>query len=189
MYRHLFIVALAAATGQQRWKVDTLPWAPQLNNVPNSKGRAPLVTAASVLYVPFVGPGHPNQGVEVFAPTGRPLQRLLPHVPPDAMVVAPDGICYELGGDTLTALAPAGAVRWQRTSYADTLLIGQHGTVYAAGGDRLVAYSPGGRLLWSREMADQIDTLGERADGTVLAAGSAGLSAVSPTNHLLWHRT
>ena len=67
MYRHLFIVALAAATGQQRWKVDTLPWAPQLNNVPNSKGRAPLVTAASVLYVPFVGPGHPNQGVEVFA--------------------------------------------------------------------------------------------------------------------------
>jgi outer membrane protein assembly factor BamB len=86
MYRHLFIVALAETTGQQRWKVDTLPWAPQLNNVPNSKGRAPLVTAANVLYVPFLGPGHANAGVEMFAPTGRPLQRLLPHVPPHCLI-------------------------------------------------------------------------------------------------------
>lgn len=187
MYRHQFVVALMAPTGQPRWRVDTLPWAVLLGSVPNSKGSAPLVTSAGVLYMPFVGPS-PHHGVEVFSPTGQPIRHVLPQVIPTSLVAARDGTFYELGSDTLTAFSRRDTLLWQRHSYAGTLLIGRHGTLYAAGGNRLAAYSPAGHLLWQRELSHQVGTIGERADGVVLAAGAMNISAVDPSGKVLWHR-
>jgi outer membrane protein assembly factor BamB len=188
-YRHQFIIGLEAATGQQRWIVRSLPWAAGLgDSVPNSKGVAPLVTAANLLYVPFVGPA-PYRGIEVFGPTGRPLQRLLPDTAPGAMAAAPDGTLYALSGGKLTALAPAGGMRWQRPSFANAVLVGLHGTIYTADGTNGVgAYSLTGRLLWRCTTGDEVVSLAERADGTVMALGQTGLSAVSTAGHRRWRR-
>ncbi len=188
-YRHLFIIGLVAATGQQRWIAHSLPWASALGaDVPNSKGAAPLVTAANLLYVPFVGPS-PYHGIGVFGPTGQPLQHLFPHAPPTAMAAARDGTVYAISGNELVALAPDGAVRWQHPSYANAVLIGVQGTVYTADGTNGVgAYAPSGRLLWHCTTGDDVMSLAERADGTVLALGRTELSAVSPAGHRLWRR-
>ena len=188
-YRHLFIIGLVAATGQQRWIAHSLPWASALGaDVPNSKGAAPLVTAANLLYVPFVGPS-PYHGIGVFGPTGQPLQHLFPHAPPTAMAAARDGTVYAISGNELVALAPDGAVRWQHPSYANAVLIGMQGTIYTADGTNGVgAYAPSGRLLWHCTTGDDVMSLAERADGTVLALGRTELSAVSPAGHRLWRR-
>ncbi len=188
-YRHQFIIALAAATGQQRWIVHSLPWAAALGaDVPNSKGAAPLVTAANLLYVPFLGPS-PYHGIGVFGPTGQSLRRLGPPAVPTAMATAPDGTLYDSSGNELIALAPGGAVRWQRPSYANAILVGARGTVYTADGTNGVgAYASNGQLLWRRATGDEIMSLAERADGTVLALGRTGLSAISPAGRRAWRR-
>ncbi len=188
-YRHQFIIGLAAATGQQRWIVHSLPWAAALGaDVPNSKGAAPLVTAANLLYVPFLGPS-PYHGIGVFGPAGQSLPRLVLPAAPTAMAAAPDGIVYDISGNELVAHAPGGAVRWQRPSYANAVLIGARGTVYTADGTNGVgAYAPNGRLLWRCATGDEVLSLAARADGTVLALGRTGLSAVSPAGRLLWRR-
>ncbi len=191
-YRHQFIIALAAATGQQRWIVHSLPWAAALGaNVPNSKGAAPLVTAVNLLYVPFVGPS-PYHGIEVFGLAGQPLRRLTPPAVQPALIVmaaAPDGTLYDSLGSALVAYAPDGAVRWQRPIYATAVLVGARGAVYTAEGTNGVdAYAPDGRLLWRRATGDEVLSLAERADGTVLALGRTGLGAVSPAGRRLWRR-
>ncbi len=188
-YRHQFIIALTAAAGQRRWIVHSLPWATALGaDVPNSKGAAPLVTAANLLYVPFVGPS-PYYGIGVFGPTGQSLRRLVPPAVPTAMAAAPDGTVYDISGNELIAHAPDGAVRWQRTSYANAVMVGARGTVYTADGTNGVgAYTPDGRLLWRRATGDEVLGLAERADGTVLALGWTSLGAVSPDGRRLWRR-
>ncbi len=188
-YRHQFIIALAAATGQRRWIVHSLPWAAALGaDVPNSKGAAPLVTAANLLYVPFVGPS-PYHGIEVFGLAGQSLRRLAPPAAPTAMAAAFDGTLYVISDNALVAYAPGGAVRWQRPSYATAVLVSARGTVYTADGTNGVgAYAADGRLLWRRATGDQVISLAERADGTVLALGRAGLSAVSAAGRRLWRR-
>ncbi len=191
-YRHQFIIALAAATGQQRWIVHSLPWAAALGaDVPNSKGAAPLVTAANLLYVPFVGPS-PYHGVEVFGPAGQSLRHLAPPAVQPALLAvaaAPDGTLYDSLGSELVAYAPDGTVRWQRPIYATVVLVGARGTVYTAEGTNGVgAYAPDGRLLWRRATGDEVLSLAERADGTVLALGRTGLGAVSPAGRQLWRR-
>jgi len=188
-YRHQFIIGVVAATGQQRWIVHSLPWASALGaDVPNSKGAAPLVTAANLLYVPFLGPS-PYHSIGVFGPAGQSLPRLVLPAAPAAMAVAPDGTVYDLSGTELIAHAPGGAVRWQRPSYANAVLIGARRTIYSADGTNGVgAYAPSGRLLWHCTTGDEVIRLAERADGTVLALGRTGLSAVSPAGRRLWRR-
>jgi len=191
-YRHPFIIALAAATGQRRWIVHSLLWAAALGaDVPNSKGAAPLVTAANLLYVPFVGPS-PYHGIEVFGAAGQSLRRLAPPAAQPTMIVmaaAPDGTLYDSIGSELVAYAPGGAARWQRPIYATAVLVGARGTVYTAEGTNGVgAYAPDGQLLWRRATGDEVLSLAERADGTVLALGRTGLSAVSPAGRRLWRR-
>jgi len=188
-YRHQFIIGLVATTGQQRWIIHSLPWASALGaDVPNSKGAAPLVSAANLLYVPFLGPP-PYHGVGVFGPAGQSLPRLVLPAAPTAIAAAPDGTVYAISGNELVAYAPSGAVRWQRPSYANAVLIGAGGTIYTADGTNGVgASAPSGRLLWHRATGDDVMRLAERADGTVLALGRTGLSAVSPAGRHLWRR-
>lgn len=188
-YRHQFIIGVVATTGQQRWIIHSLPWASALGaDVPNSKGAAPLVTAANLLYVPFLGPS-PYHGIGVFGPAGQSLPRLVLPAAPAAMAVAPDGTVYDLSGTELIAHPPGGAVRWQRPSYANAVLIGARRTIYSADGTNGVgAYAPSGRLLWHCTTGDEVIRLAERADGTVLALGRTGLSAVSPAGRRLWRR-
>jgi hypothetical protein len=86
-----------------------------------SKGEAPLVTAANVLYVPFVSPVYrpgANNGVEVIAPTGVPLRRLLAGWS-GPLTVARDGTVYEIGGDSqghaaVLASRTDGVLWWRR---------------------------------------------------------------------------
>ncbi|HVC79949.1 MAG TPA: hypothetical protein VNL35_05525, partial [Chloroflexota bacterium] len=54
------IVALFAVSpqGKQVWAIRSLPWATVPESVPFSKGVSPIVTAANLLYVPFVGPSY-----------------------------------------------------------------------------------------------------------------------------------
>jgi len=188
-YRHQFIIGLVAATGQQRWIIHSLPWASALGaDVPNSKGAAPLVTVANLLYVPFLGPS-PYHGIGVFGPAGQSLPRLVLPAAPTAMAAAPDGTVYAISGNELVAHAPGGAVRWQRLSYANALMIGARGTIYSADGANGVgAYAPSGRLLWHCTTGNEVMSLAQRADGTVLALGRTGLSAVSSAGHRLWRR-
>jgi len=117
-YRHLFVVALSVASGATRWAVHALPWSALQGDVPNSKGLAPLVTAASVLYMPFAGPDRTNAGLEAFSPGGQPLRRLLPHIVPDAIAEARDGTIYALNSEGLVALTTRGTTRWTQTTMA-----------------------------------------------------------------------
>jgi outer membrane protein assembly factor BamB len=200
-------VLAIAPNGTQRWAIHALPWAPFVQgtfyapsgkpipmgrSVPLSKGVAPLVTPANVLYMPFVGPGASNAGVEDIAPTGRPLRRLLPNVEPSAIAWARDGTLYELGRQGLAALTPTGALRWEQpvgaTQFPGSVLVGSHGTIYASDGTAVVAFTPSGRLLWRRDSGAAVDVLAERVDGAVLAVNAAGLSAIAPQGTRLWHR-
>jgi hypothetical protein len=52
---HVAIFALSPR-GQRGWTIRALPWATVPQSVPFSKGDAPLITTAGLLYVPFVGP-------------------------------------------------------------------------------------------------------------------------------------
>ncbi len=105
------------------------------------------------------------------------------------MAAATDGTLYEVGGGTLSALTPAGVVRWQYPSFANAVAVGMSGTIYSADGTSGVgAYAPDGRRLWGRATGDEVVRLAERADGSVLALGSMGISAIDRTGHRLWRR-
>jgi len=192
-YRHLFVVALSAATGTTRWAVHALPWSSLQGDVPNSKGLVPLVTATGVLYMPFAGPDHMNAGLEAFSPGGQPLRRLLPYIVPDAIAEARDATIYALNSEGLVALTAQGTTRWTQTTMAmppfnatGTLMVGQRGTVYVAHGSAIVAYAPDGHPQWRRDLGSQVATLAERADGVVLAVGAGTIVAIAPTGRPLW---
>jgi outer membrane protein assembly factor BamB len=199
---HIAIFALSS-TGRRLWTIRSLPWSTMPQSVPFSKGVAPLVTAANVLYVPFVGPVYTpgqNDGVEVIAPTGVPLRRLLAGwVGPIA--VARDGTVYEVGGNqeytAVLATHADGGLWWHHPvayAQAGSVLISRQGTVYASdatwfGPDdvgAITAYSASGRLLWRR--AAGLAALAERADGMLLAADGSGVSALGPRGRRLWQR-
>lgn len=200
-------VLAIASTGSLRWAIHALPWAPSVTgtfysstgkpiamgrSVPLSKGVAPLVTPANTLYMPFVGPGASNAGVEVIAPTGRPLQRLLPNVEPDAIAWAQDGTLYELGHQGLAALTPTGKLRWDlpigAAQFPGSMLIGMHGQIYVGDGTAVSASTVSGHHLWRRDVGAVVGALAERADGVVLVVSAVGLTAVSPQGTLLWRR-
>jgi outer membrane protein assembly factor BamB len=202
---HMAIFALSR-TGRRLWTIRALPWAtmpPQ--GVPLSKGVAPLVTVANLLYVPFVGPViRPglNNGVEVVSPTGAPLRRLLAGWA-GPIAVARDGTVYEVGGDSqghtaVLATRTDGVLRWHHpVAYAQpgSVLIGRIGTVYASDGTgfgqtdvgEVNAYSASGRLLW-RLRTTGVAAMAERDDGTLLIADGSGVSAIGPRGTHLWHR-
>ena len=201
---HIAIFALSA-TGRRLWTIRSLPWASVPQSVPFSKGEAPLVTAANVLYVPFVGPVYrpgANNGVEVIAPTGVPLRRLLAGWS-GPLAVARDGTVYEIGGDsqghTAVLASRTDGVLWWRRPVAynqwGNVLVGRHGTVYVSAGmglgqtdaGEITAYSVSGFLRWRLRTAG-VAALAERADGTVLAADGSGVSALSSRARRLWHR-
>jgi len=192
LYRHLFVVALSAATGTTRWAVHALPWSALQGDVPNSKGLVPLVTATGVLYMPFAGPDHTNAGLEAFSPSGQPLRRLLPNAVPAASAEARDGTIYALDSKRLVALTARGITRWTQTTVAmpfnatGALMVGQRGTVYVADGAAVVAYAPDGHRQWRRDLGSQVVTLAERADGVVLAVGAGMVMAITPTGQPMW---
>lgn len=201
------VLALNTVTGARRWAVHALPWAAAINgtfyvqdrplvmgrSVPLSKGVAPLVTPDGTLYMPFVGPGSPNAGVEVITPRGQPLRRLAPNAEPSSIAWAPDGTLYEVGLRGLIALAPGGAQRWPRSpdvplDNLGALLVGANGTIYAGDGTAVVAYAPSGRRLWQHETGATVAALAERADGVVLVVNTAELLALSHQGTALWQR-
>lgn len=200
-------VLAITSSGAPRWAIHALPWAPSVGgtfyssagqpiamgqSVPLSKGVAPLVTPANTLYLPFVGPGASNAGVETIAPTGRPLRRLLPNVEPDAIAWAPDGTLYELDSQGLAALTPAGVLRWAlpigATRFPGSVLVGMQGRIYAGDGTGVVACTASGHQLWRRDIGVPVDALAERADGVVLVVSTVSLTAVSPQGAVLWRR-
>ena len=191
-------------TGRRLWTIRALPWAtmpPQ--SVPFSKLVPPLVSAANVLYVPFVGPAvqpGANLGVEVITPAGVPLRRLLAGWA-GTIAVARDGTVYEVGGDlqghtAVLASRTDGVLWWSHPVTYDqygAVLVGHQSTVYASDGTgfgqadagEIIAYSASGRLLWRLRTAG-VAALAERADGTVVAADGNGVSAISPRGRRLW---
>ena len=204
---HMAIVALSPA-GRPVWTLRSLPWATVPRSVPFSKGEAPLVTPANLLYMPFVGPVYrpgQNDGVEVVTASGLPLRRLLPGWS-GPIAVARDGVVYEVGGDSqghmaVLASQSDGRFLWSHAlAYEQwgSVLVGQDGTVYVSDGagagaadmglaaeGEVVAYTPLGRLLWRLHTAG-VATLAERGDGVVLIGDQTGLSAVSPRGRRLW---
>ncbi len=200
-------VLAIASTGSLRWAIHALPWAPSVGgafysstgkpiamgqSVPLSKGVAPLVTPADTLYMPFVGPGASNAGVEVIAPTGRPLRRLQPYAEPAAVAWAPDGTLYDRVPEGLAALTPAGVLRWElplsAAPFPGAVLVGGRARIYASAGTAVVACTAAGHQLWRRDIGAVVGTLAERADGVVLVVSAAGLTAVSPQGTVLWRR-
>ncbi|HZS91748.1 MAG TPA: PQQ-binding-like beta-propeller repeat protein [Chloroflexota bacterium] len=194
-----------ASQGRRVWTIRSLPWATVPRSVPFSKGVAPIVTAANVLYVPFVGPAYQrweNTGVEIVSPRGTPLRRLLAGFG-GAIAVAPGGTVYQLGYDyqghnEILATRTDGALLWHRgVSYGQSgsVVVGLHGTVYVsdAGGwgpgdvGEVAAFTPAGRRLWQLATRGGPAALAERADGTILAADGNGLTALSPRGRRLWH--
>jgi outer membrane protein assembly factor BamB len=193
---HMAIFALAP-TGRRLWTIRALPWAtmpPQ--SVPFSKGAAPLVTAANMLYVPFGGPAvqpGANLGVEVITPAGVPLRRLLAGWA-GTIAVARDGTVYEIGGDlqghtAVLASRTDDVLWWSHPVTYDqygAVLVGHQSTIYASDGTgfgqadagEIIAYSASGRLLWRLRTAG-VAALAERADGT-------GVSAISLRGRSLW---
>lgn len=189
--------------GQRVWTIRSLPWATVPRSVPFSKGVAPIVTAANLLYMPFVGPAYErwqNNGVEMVSPRGAPLRRLMAGFG-GTIAVAPDGIVYQLGYDyqgqtALLASRADGVLLWHHGvpyTQGGNVLVGRHGTVYAsdgtgwgtgAAGD-VVAYTPAGHLLWHLATSG-VAALAERGDGVVLAADGSELTAVSPRGARLW---
>lgn len=202
---HMAIFALLSQ-GQRPWTIRTLPWATVPQSVPFSKGQAPLVTSANLLYVPFVGPVYgpgQNNGVEVISPGGTPLRRLLPGWS-GTIALGRDGTVYEVGSDSqghaaVLASRADGALRWSHpATYAGwgDVLIGRAGAVYVSDGAGLgrsdsgdvAAYTPRGRLLWHRQIRGGTAALAERSDGIILVATGAGLTALSPHGTRLWER-
>jgi outer membrane protein assembly factor BamB len=201
------VLARTAATGAPRWAIHALPWAPAIGgtfylqdqslimgrSVPLSKGVAPLVTPAGTLYMPFVGPGSPNAGVEMITTQGQPVRRLSPNVEPAEIAWSADGTLYEVGLDGLVAFAPGGVRRWVRPlgealNNPAAILVGMHGAIYASDGPAVAAYAPSGQLLWRRRPGAVVAALAERADGDLLVVSSAALSALSPRGTRLWRR-
>jgi outer membrane protein assembly factor BamB len=202
---HVAIFVLSPR-GQQGWSIRALPWATVPQSVPFSKGEAPLITTAGLLYVPFVGPVYgpgQNNGVEVVSPAGVPLRRLLPGWS-CTIAVAPDGILYAVGGDSqghtaVLASRADGTIWWSDpASYEQwgSLLIGQHGMVYASVGSgygasdtgEVLAYMRTGRLAWRFSATAGMAALAQRADGTLLLADARGLSAIGPRGTRRWYR-
>jgi len=200
------IVALFAVSpqGTRAWTIRSLPWATVPNSVPFSKFASPIVTAANLFYVPFVGPSYSstqNNGVEIVDARGVPIRRLLAGFG-GPIAVSRDGTVYQLGynyaGQTaLLASRPDGTVLWrQAVRYEQTgsVVVGRQGTVYVSDGAgsgphdaaEVAAYTPDGRLLWRRETNIGVATLAERGDGTVLIADARGLAAVRPSGAPLW---
>ncbi len=203
------IIALTMDNGRRSWTVRSLPWTTGIHGVPNSKAFAPLVTAAGLLYMPFVGPDFngqgDNQGLEVVSPSGAPLRVLQPGVSAN-VAMARDGTVYELGGrcctgpGSLTALTPKGVRRWTRTlgfAFGSALLAGMRGILYVSDSTgigpghpgEVGAYAPSSRRRWRLHTTDGEAVLAERADGTVLVATATSLSAVSPQGKRMWRRT
>lgn len=202
---HMAIVALSPA-GRTAWTIRSLPWATVPRSVPFSKGEAPLVTAANVLYVPLVGPVYSpgqNNGVEVVSPTGTPLRRVLAGWS-GTIALGRDGSVYEVGSDLqggleVLASRPDGTLRWSHPVAYDqwgAALVGRDGTVYASDGSgggsgevgEVVAYTPAGRLRWRWRGHGGAPALAERGDGVILAADASGLTAIGPRGARLWRR-
>jgi outer membrane protein assembly factor BamB len=155
-----------------------------------AKGAISLASNGAI-FAPVIGPHNgtgtePYIGLNVISWQGR----VTVHLPVAyAPALAPNGTIYEASIGQLTALAPGGAVVWQRrlpSSPPSGPLVGQGGIVYLGYGTKLVAYSPSGRLLWSLRRREAPLALAERADGVVLMAGRTRLSAVSATGKQLW---
>lgn len=200
---HMSIFALSAR-GQRLWAIRALAWATVPQSVPFSKGEAPLVTAANLLYVPLVGPVYrpgENNGVEVVSAAGAPLRRLLPGWS-GTIAVGHDGSLYEVGGDSqghnaLLAARADGAPQWSHPAAYDwwgDVLIGQQGTVYASDGTGLgrgdigevMAYTPAGRLRWRVQFHGGVAALAERDDGIILVATGTVLTALNAHGTRLW---
>ena len=200
------IVALFAVSpqGKRAWTIRSLPWATVPNSVPFSKFTSPIVTAANLFYVPFVGPSYTstqNNGVEIVSAGGVPIRRLLAGFG-GPIAVALDGTVYQLGYNddgqsALLASRPDGKVLWRQAltyEQSGSVVVGRHGTVYVSDGAgagphdtaEVAAYTPAGRLLWRRETNTGVATLAERLDGSVLIADARGLAAFSSSGAPLW---
>src|SRR5947209_8641451 len=106
----------SARSRRSRWR-----WAAvRGRSAPRCTSRPAAATAANRVYLPFLGPGSANAGLEVVtASTGHPERHVHGGFPPNTFAQAPDGTVYELGGDnatvSLAAVGPNGVVRWTRS--------------------------------------------------------------------------